>query len=185
MTIDHDRMRQVADAYAAAWNSGSAEAVARFHAPDGGIVINRGRLWEGRTGLAEMAAGFFADVPDLALVCDGLRIAGDHVAYLWTFTGTAATTGNALRIPGWESGTSTRSTWSGRPEAGSTRLTTRARSGDHPHRAARRTQRRHDEVVRQAGAGRVVLAVAAGVLSETAAGGLSHLPDPAARAASS
>jgi uncharacterized protein (TIGR02246 family) len=139
MTIDHDRMRQVADAYAAAWNSGSAEAVARFHAPDGGIVINRGRLWEGRTGLAEMAAGFFADVPDLALVCDGLRIAGDHVAYLWTFTGTAATTGNALRIPGWESGTSTRSTWSGRPEAGSTRLTTRARSGDHPHRADRRT----------------------------------------------
>ncbi len=102
MTIDHDRMRQVADAYTAAWNSGSAEAVAQFYAPDGGIVINRGRLWEGRTGVAEMAAGFFADVPDLALVCDGLRIAGDHVAYLWTFTGTAVTTGNALRIPGWE-----------------------------------------------------------------------------------
>ena len=102
MTIDHDRMKQVADAYTAAWNSGSADAVAEFYVPDGRIVINRGKAWEGRTGVAQMAAGFFADVPDLNLVCDGLRIAGDHVAYLWTFTGTHAGTGNPLRIVGWE-----------------------------------------------------------------------------------
>ena len=89
-------------AYTAAWNSGSAEAVAQFYAPDGGIVINRGRPWEVAAGVAEMAAGFFADVPGLTLVCDGVRIAGDHVAYLWTFTGTDATTGNPLRIVGWE-----------------------------------------------------------------------------------
>ena len=49
-----------------------------------------------------MAAGFFADVPDLSLTCDGLRIAGDHVAYLWTFTGHHAQTRNPLRIIGWE-----------------------------------------------------------------------------------
>lgn len=102
MTIDQDRIRQVADAYTAAWNSGSADAVAEFYAPDGRIVINRGKPWEGRTGVAQMAADFFADVPDLNLVCDGLRIAGDHVAYLWTFTGTHAGTGNPLRIVGWE-----------------------------------------------------------------------------------
>lgn len=100
--IDHDRIKQVADAYTAAWNSGSAEAVARFFAPDGRIVINRGQPWEGRAGVARMAAGFFADVPDLHLVCDGLRIAGDHVAYLWTFTGSHAASGNPLRIVGWE-----------------------------------------------------------------------------------
>ncbi len=46
--------------------------------------------------------GFYADVPDLRLVCDGLRIAGDHVAYLWTFTGTHVATGNSLRVVGWE-----------------------------------------------------------------------------------
>jgi len=102
MTSDLDRMRQVADAYTAAWNSGSADAVAAFYAPDGQIVINRGQRWEGRAGVAEMAAGFFADVPDLHLVCDGLRIAGDHLVYLWTFTGTHASTGMPLRVSGWE-----------------------------------------------------------------------------------
>jgi hypothetical protein len=51
------------------------------------IVINRGEPWEGRARVAEMATGFFADVPDLKLVCDELRCAGDHVVYLWTFTG--------------------------------------------------------------------------------------------------
>ena len=52
--------------------------------------------------VADMAAGFFADVPDLALECDDVRTAGSHVAYFWTFTGTHATTKNRLRIVGWE-----------------------------------------------------------------------------------
>ena len=85
-------------AYTAAWNSGSAEAVASFYAATGGIVINRGTPWEGRAGVQAMAEGFFADVPDLTLTCDGLRVAGDHVVYLWTFTGHHAGTGNPLRI---------------------------------------------------------------------------------------
>ena len=102
MTIDRARMQEVADAYTAAWNSGSAEAVAGFYAQKGRIVINRGQPWEGRTGVARMAAGFLADVPDLELVCDGLRVASDHVVYLWTFTGTHAATGNSMRVAGWE-----------------------------------------------------------------------------------
>ena len=100
--INHDKVKQVAEAYTAAWNSGSAEAVAEFYAKDGRIVINRGEPWEGRTRVAEMAAGFFADVPDLNLVCDDLRCAGDHVVYLWTFTGTHSGTKNRLRVVGWE-----------------------------------------------------------------------------------
>lgn len=100
--MDIDMTRQVAAAYTAAWNSGSAEAVAGFFARDGSIVINRGTPWVGRAGVAAMAAGFFADVPDLHLVCDGWRRAGDHVAYLWTFTGHHAQTRNPLRIAGWE-----------------------------------------------------------------------------------
>lgn len=51
---------------------------------------------------APPACRFYADVPDLSLVCDGLRIAGDHVVYLWTFTGTHAATGNPLSVAGWE-----------------------------------------------------------------------------------
>jgi hypothetical protein len=68
----------------------------------GSIVINRGTPCEGRAGVQAMAEGFFADVPDLNLTCDGVRIAGDHVAFLWTFTGHHAETRNPLRITGWE-----------------------------------------------------------------------------------
>lgn len=99
MTTD---IHAIAMAYTAAWNSGSAEAVASFYAEDGGIVINRGTPWEGRQGVAAMAAGFFADVPDLNLVGDGLRVAGNHVLYLWTFTGHHSETRKPLRITGWE-----------------------------------------------------------------------------------
>jgi uncharacterized protein (TIGR02246 family) len=90
------------DAYTAAWNTGKPEAVAAFFAEDGQIVINNGTPWTGRGGVAAMAAGFFADVPDLSLTCDGLRIAGPHMAYLWTFTGTHSGSGAALKITGWE-----------------------------------------------------------------------------------
>ncbi len=93
---------KLASAYTAAWNTGRPEAVAAFFAEDGAITINRGNPWPGREGVARMAAGFFADVPDLCLTCDGLRLAGDHVAYLWTFKGTHAGTGNPLTVTGWE-----------------------------------------------------------------------------------
>jgi len=77
MTVDHDKVMEITAAYTAAWNSGSPDPVAEFYARDGCIVINRGKPWEGRTGIAEMAAGFFADVPGLTLVCDGVRCADD------------------------------------------------------------------------------------------------------------
>ena len=102
MAIDRDAASKLAAAYTAAWNSGSPEAVASFYAPEGQIVINRDSPWVGRKGIADMAAGFFADVPDLKLECDDVRCAGTHVAYFWTFTGTHSSTGNLLRVVGWE-----------------------------------------------------------------------------------
>jgi uncharacterized protein (TIGR02246 family) len=102
MPIDTATARAVADAYTAAWNSGSPKAVASFYAADGGIVINRGTPWENRAGVTAMAAGFFADVPDLTLTCDAQPVAGDHVIYLWTFTGHHSGTKAPLRIMGWE-----------------------------------------------------------------------------------
>ena len=73
MTIDPERARALAEAYTAAWNSGSPDAVASIFSPNGQIVINRGKPWIGREGVAAMAAGFFGDVPDLAL---SLRVVG-------------------------------------------------------------------------------------------------------------
>ena len=93
---------ELAAAYTAAWNTGRPEAVAAFFAAEGAITINDGTPWEGRDRVAQMAAGFYADIPDLNLVCDGLRTSGDHLVYLWTFTGTHAGTSKAVKVLGWE-----------------------------------------------------------------------------------
>ncbi len=102
MTISPGAVEQMAQDYTAAWNSKSAEAVASFYAEDGEIVINRGEPWSGRARVADMAAGFYADVPDLTLSCDDIRCSATHAIYVWTFTGHDAKTGNPLKIRGWE-----------------------------------------------------------------------------------
>ena len=102
MALSAEDASKMAEDYTAAWNSKSAEAVASFFAEDGEIVINRGEPWKGRSRVADMAAGFYADVPDLTLTCDDVRLAGTHVLYAWTFTGHDAGTGNPLTIRGWE-----------------------------------------------------------------------------------
>jgi uncharacterized protein (TIGR02246 family) len=102
MTHDPDRIRLFASDYVDAWNSGRPERVASCFAEDGGIVINRGEPWQGRGRVAEMAAGFYADVADMTVCCDDLRIAGDHVAFVWTFTGRHTGTGRTLDVKGWE-----------------------------------------------------------------------------------
>lgn len=76
--------------------------MAAFHTEGSRIVINDGTPWEGRAGVAEMARGFFADVPDLAQRCDAVRSAGRRVVFLGTFEGHHSQTGNPLAISGWE-----------------------------------------------------------------------------------
>lgn len=102
MPVDPSAVAAMAQAYTAAWNAKSPEAVASFYAEAGEIIINRGAPWSGRAKVAEMAAGFYADVPDLDLVCDDVRCAGDHVLFAWTFTGHDARSGAPLSIRGWE-----------------------------------------------------------------------------------
>ena len=102
MRPDPKAVARLARDYTEAWNSKSADRVASFYAEDGEIVINRGEPWRGRSRVAEMAAGFYADVPDLSLTCDEFRCAGSHAVYVWTFTGHDAKTGNALKVRGWE-----------------------------------------------------------------------------------
>lgn len=102
MTLTLDALKRIAIDYTDAWNSKSPEAVASFYAGNGRIVINRGEPWEGRARVAEMAAGFHADVPDLALSCNDIRLAGTHAIFVWTFTGHDAETGHPLNVEGWE-----------------------------------------------------------------------------------
>lgn len=102
MPYTQSELDDLARRYTDAWNSKVPENVASFHAPSSRIVINRGEPSEGHEGLTAMAAGFHADVPDLQLTCDGIRAAGTHVVFMWTFTGHHAETGNPLNVSGWE-----------------------------------------------------------------------------------
>lgn len=102
MSLHAAAISDIARAYTAAWNSGDPNAVASFYAEDGEIIINRGDPWSGRSRVADMAAGFYADVPDLTLTCNEIRVAGSHAIYVWTFTGHDAATNNPLKIEGWE-----------------------------------------------------------------------------------
>lgn len=102
MSFDKEALNNLAGGYTEAWNSKVPENVASFHNPKSQIAINRGDPSVGHEALTAMAAGFHADVPDLVLQNGGIRAAGNHVVFLWTFTGHDAHTGNPLNINGWE-----------------------------------------------------------------------------------
>lgn len=102
MTTDLAKMGAFASAYAEAWSAKSPEAVASFFAPEGRISINRGEELKGRPAIAQMAAGFYADLPDMVVRCDGVRAAGSHAILLWTFEGHHAQSKNFVRVSGWE-----------------------------------------------------------------------------------
>lgn len=102
MSFDQASLDDLAARYTDAWNSKVPENVAAFHASTSQISINRGEPSFGHDGLTAMAAGFHADVPDMVLRNDGIRGAGNHVVFLWTFMGHDSQTGNPLEISGWE-----------------------------------------------------------------------------------
>lgn len=73
------------------------------------ISINKGDALIGRAAVTEMAAGFMAEFPDLALTCDDLRYSGTHnthgsihALFTWTLTGHHAETKNYVAFSGWE-----------------------------------------------------------------------------------
>ncbi len=101
MSYTQSELEDLAQRYTDAWNSKIPEQVAAFHTVTSKNVVNRGEPYLGQEGVTEMAAEFHADVPDLHLVCDGIRGAGARVIYMWTFTGHHAKTGNPLKVPGW------------------------------------------------------------------------------------
>ena len=81
MPIDPTAVKQVATGYTTAWCSGDPAAVASFYAENGQIAINRGDPLIGRAAITEMAAGFHAEFPDLVILCDSIRTAGNHAIY--------------------------------------------------------------------------------------------------------
>ncbi len=89
-------VRDMATCYAAAWSSQPPEGVAAFYALDGKIAINGGDELAGRAAIAEMAAGFYAEFPDLTVHLDDIRAAGNRVKFR------AGRNGHCLTIAGWQ-----------------------------------------------------------------------------------
>ena len=102
MAVDGNALKRLGTAYAEAWSSLNPDSVAAFYASDGTISINGGEILRGRTAISEMAAGFFAEFPDLQVYCDDARGAGPHAIFVWTLEGHHVDTKNHVKIGGWE-----------------------------------------------------------------------------------
>lgn len=107
MPINPEAAHAMAAAYAMAWSSRSADAVAAFFAENGTITINAGGPMVGRAAISQMAAGFYAEFPDLVVRLDDFRISGNHAVFPWTLEGVHSETGKHVILPGWEEWTLT------------------------------------------------------------------------------
>jgi nuclear transport factor 2 (NTF2) superfamily protein len=98
MAHDRRQIEQLARDYTEAWCSRDPARVASHYAPGGTIAINGGAP----APIAEVAQGFIAAFPDIEVFQDDLVVVDEVVEYHWTFTGTSAETGRAVRIRGFE-----------------------------------------------------------------------------------
>jgi nuclear transport factor 2 (NTF2) superfamily protein len=98
MAHDRRQIEQLARDYTEAWCSRDPARVASHYAPEGTIAINGGAP----APIAEVAQGFIAAFPDIEVFQDDLVVVDEVVEYHWTFTGTSAETGQAVRIRGFE-----------------------------------------------------------------------------------
>ena len=102
MAVSAQDIKKMSTDYAHAWSSQDASLVASYYEPNGQIAINGDEALVGTTAIAEMAAGFHTAFPDMKLMCDGLRVSGNHALFLWTFYGHHFETKNFVRVSGWE-----------------------------------------------------------------------------------
>jgi len=98
MAHDRRQIEQLARDYTEAWCSRDPARVASHYAPEGTIAINGGAP----APIADVAQGFIAAFPDIEVFQDDLVVVDEVVEYHWTFTGTSAETGHAVRIRGFE-----------------------------------------------------------------------------------
>lgn len=93
---------QIAQDHCAAWTNQTPEMVAGRYAEQTTMSMNGGDPMTSRSQIADMAAGFMADFPDLVLALDTVLVADRHMIYAWTFEGRHKGSGNKVRFSGWE-----------------------------------------------------------------------------------
>ena len=95
----------LATRYAAAWSANDPVAFASFYAEDGSFSINGGELSIGREAIAQTAAGFMTNFPDMVVRLIRVTREGEHINFHWRWTGTntgPGGTGNAVDLQGFE-----------------------------------------------------------------------------------
>jgi len=95
----------LATRYAAAWSGNDAVAFASFYAENGSLRINDGEPSIGREAIAQTAAGFMTNFPDMLVRPVKVTREGDHINFHWRWTGTntgPGGTGNAVDLQGFE-----------------------------------------------------------------------------------
>lgn len=97
-----DAVKELISKHIKAWCEKSPDGVAASYTEDAVFSINRGDPMIGHQDIADMVKGFCDEFPDVVLSLDHSFIAGDHAVYVWTFTGTHAESGKAVRFQGWE-----------------------------------------------------------------------------------
>ncbi|MEP1207566.1 MAG: nuclear transport factor 2 family protein [Rhizobiaceae bacterium] len=102
MVPDLETARKIATDHCAAWTSKSADAVAERYSVATNFGMNGNEPMTNRQEIAEMAAGFMAEFPDLVLTCDSVLVADHHMVYAWTFAGHHVDTGQKVEFSGWE-----------------------------------------------------------------------------------
>lgn len=102
MIPDLEAARRIAKEHCVAWTNRNPEAVANRYAEQTTMGMNGGDPMTSQAAIAEMAAGFMADFPDLALTLGSVLAADHHMVYAWTFEGHHIETGNHVQFSGWE-----------------------------------------------------------------------------------
>ena len=102
MTPNIETAERLAQRHCEAWTSRDAAAVAQRYAEPTSFAMNGGDPMTSRAEIADMAAGFMADFPDLVLSCDTVLVADHHMVYAWTFRGHHKDSGNPVTFSGWE-----------------------------------------------------------------------------------
>lgn len=101
MTSKSEQVANMAARHAASWSAHDAEAQADLFAQDGSITVNIETIHSGRAAIVKSARDLIATFPDLKVIVDETRHAGDHAVFLWTLEGHHAETGNFVSLPGW------------------------------------------------------------------------------------
>ncbi len=103
--MDQKAVQDLAERYATAWSSGDPTQVASFYSEKGSLRVNEGAVSVGREAIAERAAAFMNDFPDMRVDLDRLEFRDDNPVFHWTLQGTYAGAGGSgpvVRVSGYE-----------------------------------------------------------------------------------